>query len=148
LHNNWIQVVFWALITTTTGGYFVIHISSQTTKKEVSESPPLQTIIPRKLLSFCNTITLTPIQSQVLHNSRTWYNRKTFPIITASIYCLQLTLHRKLFATNPSLQRLSKSIQKSISFRYKIYRKPLAAFWESQQVCVRSSIGNWQVFKI
>ncbi len=83
------------IYTTTTGGYFAIHISSQTTKKEVSESPPLRTIIPRKLLSFCDTITFAPVQSQVLHNSWTWYNRKTFPIITASIYCLRLTLHRK-----------------------------------------------------
>ncbi len=128
--------------TITTGGYFAIHISLQTTKKEVSESPPLRTIIPCKLLSFCDTITFAPIQSQVLHNSRTWYNRKTFPIITASIYCLRLTLHWKLFATNPSPQRLSESTQKSIGFRYKIYRKPLVVFWESQQVCVRSYIGN------
>ncbi len=130
------------LITTTIGGYFAIHISSQTTKKEVSESPPLQTIIIRKLLSFCDTITFAPVQSQVLHNSRTWYNCKTFPIITASIYYLRLTLHRKLFATNPSPQWLSESTQKSISFRYKIYCKPLMTFWESQQVCVRSYIRN------
>ncbi len=129
--------------TTTTWGYFVIHISSQTTKKEVSESPPLWTIIPRKILSFCDTKTFAPVQSQVLHNSQTWHNRKTFPIITASIYCLRLLLHRKLFATNPSPQRLSKSTQKSIGFRYKIYHKPLVAFWESQQVCVRSYIENW-----
>jgi len=128
--------------TTTTGGYFAIHISSQTTKKEVSESPPLQTIIPRKILSFCDTKTFAPVQSQVLHNSRTWYNCKTFLIITASIYCLRLTLHQELFATNPSPQWLSKSTQKFIGFRYKIYCKPLAAFWESQQVCVRSYIEN------
>jgi hypothetical protein len=106
--------------TTTTKGYFAIQISSQTTKKEVSENPLLRTIIPRKLLSFCDTITFTPVQSQVLHNSRTRYNRKTFPIITASIHCLRLTLHRKLFATKPSPQQLSKSTQKSIENRYNI----------------------------
>ncbi len=128
--------------TTTTGGYFANHISLQTTKKEVSESPPLRTIIPRKILSLCDTKTFTPVQSQVLHNYRTWNIRKTFPIITTSIYCLRLTLHRKLFATNPSPQRLSESTQKSIGFRCNIYRKPLAAFWESQQVCVRSYIEN------
>jgi len=33
---------------------------------------------------------------------------------------LRLTLHRKLFATNPSPQRLSESTQNSIGFRYKI----------------------------
>jgi hypothetical protein len=137
-------LVIWLIwpVTTITGGYFAIHISSQTTKKEVSENPHLQTITPRKLLSLCDTITFALVQSQVLHNFRTWYNRKTFTIITASIYSLWLTLHRKLFTTNPSPQRLSKSTQKSIGFRNKIYRKPLAAFWESQQVCVRSYIGN------
>jgi hypothetical protein len=55
--------------TTTTGGYFAIQISSQTTKKDVSEIPLLRTIIPRKLLSFCDTITFAPVQSQVLRNS-------------------------------------------------------------------------------
>jgi hypothetical protein len=58
-----------AISTTTTGGYFAIQISSQTTKKDVSEIPLLQTIIPRKLLSFCDTITFAPVQSQVLRNS-------------------------------------------------------------------------------
>jgi hypothetical protein len=128
--------------TTTTGGYFVIRISSQTTKKEVSENLHLRTITHRKLLSLCDTITFAPVQSQVPHNSRTWYNRKNFTIITTSIYSLRLTLHWKLFATNPSPQRLSKSTQKSIGFQNKIYHKPLAAFWESQQVCVRSYIIN------
>ncbi len=128
--------------TITTWGYFVIHISSQTTKKEVSENPHLRTITPRKLLSLCETITFAPVQSQVLHNSWTWYNHKPFTIVTASIYRLRLTLHRKLFATNPSPQRFSESTQKSIGFRNKVHRKPLAAFWESQQVCVRSYIGN------
>ncbi len=112
------ELPFWD--TTTTGGYFVIQISSQTTKKEVSENSLLRTTIPRKLLSFCDTITFAPVQLQVLHNSRTWYNRKTFLIITASIHCLRLTLHRKLFATNPSPQQLSESTQKFINFRYKI----------------------------
>jgi len=106
--------------TTTTRGYFAIQISSQTTKKDVSEIPLLRTIIPRKLLSFCDTITFAPVQSQVLRNSRTWYNRKTFPITTASIHCLRLTLHRKLFATNPSPQQFSEPTQKSIGFQYKI----------------------------
>jgi hypothetical protein len=55
--------------TTTTGGYIVIQISSQTTKKEVFENPHLRTITPRKLLSVCDTITFAPVQSQVLHNS-------------------------------------------------------------------------------
>ncbi len=106
--------------TTTTWGYFAIQISSQTTKKDVSEIPLLRTIIPRKLLSFCDTITFAPVQSQVLRNSWTWYNHKTFPITIASIHCLRLTLHRKLFATNPSPQQLSELAQKSIGFRYKI----------------------------
>jgi hypothetical protein len=106
--------------TTTTGGYFAIQISSQTTKKDVSEIPLLRTIIPHKLLSFCNTITFAPVQSQVLRNSRTWYNNKTFPITTASIHCLRLTLHRKLFVANPSSQQFSEPTQKSIGFWYKI----------------------------
>ncbi len=55
--------------TTTIGGYFAIQISSQTTKKEISESPLLRTIIPHKLLTFCDTITFAPVPSQVLHNS-------------------------------------------------------------------------------
>jgi hypothetical protein len=45
---------------------------------------------------------------------------QTFPIITVFIHCLQLTLYRKLFATNPSPQRLNEPTQKSIGFRYKI----------------------------
>jgi len=114
-----LSIVF-PMITTTTWGYFAIRISSQTTKKEVSKSPLLRTIIPRKLLSFCDTITFVPVQSQVLRNSGTWYNRKTFPIVIVSIHCLRLTLHQKLFATHPSPQRLSESTQKSIGFRYKI----------------------------
>jgi hypothetical protein len=39
---------------------------------------------------------------------------QNFPIVTASIHCLRLTLHQKLFATHPSPQRLSESTQKSI----------------------------------
>ncbi len=58
-------------VTTTTGGYFAIQISSQTTKKEIFETPLLRTIIPRKLLTFCDTITFAPVPSQVLHNSQT-----------------------------------------------------------------------------
>jgi hypothetical protein len=108
------------LATPTTGAYFTIQISSQTTNKEVSKSPLLRTIVPHKLLSFCDTITFTPVQSQVLHNSRTWYNRKTFSITTAFIHCLWLTLHQKLFVANPSPQRFSESTQKSIGFQYKI----------------------------
>jgi hypothetical protein len=136
--------------TITTGGYFAIQISSQTTKKEVSESPLLRTIIPRKLLSFCDIITFTPIQSQVLRNSRTWYNRKTFPIVTASINCLRLTLHRKLFATNPSLQRLSESTQKSISFWYKIYRKLFGILKMPLKVCEILDFANlfWNDFTL
>jgi hypothetical protein len=57
--------------TTTTGGYFAIQISWQTTKKKISESSLLRTIIPRKLLTFCDTITFAPVPSQVLHNSQT-----------------------------------------------------------------------------
>jgi len=141
INKGWIEYLK-VINTTTTGGYFAIHISSQTTKKEVFKNSHLRTITPRKLLSLCNTTTFAPVQLQVLHNSRTWHNRKPFMIVTASIYRLWLTLHRKLFATNPSLQRLGESTQKSIGFRNKVYRKPLAAFWESQQVCVRSYIGN------
>jgi hypothetical protein len=123
-------------------GLFCEHISLQTTKKEVFESSPLWTIIPRKILSLCDTKIFAPVQSQVLHNDWTWNIRKTFPIITTSIYYLRLTVHQKLFATNPSPQRLSESTQKSISFWCNIYHKPLAAFWKSQQVCVRSYIEN------
>jgi len=61
----------WTKATTTTWGYFAIHVSSQTTKKEVSENPHLRTINPRKLLSLCDTTTFVLVQSQVLHNSRT-----------------------------------------------------------------------------
>jgi hypothetical protein len=58
-------------VTTTYWGYFAIQISSQTTKKDVSEISLLRTIILRKFLSFCDTITFVPVQSQVLRNSRT-----------------------------------------------------------------------------
>ncbi len=70
-HNVYLSTKYNAHISTTTGGYFAIRISSQTTKKEVSKSLLLRTIIPRKLLSFCDTITFVPVQSQVLRNSRT-----------------------------------------------------------------------------
>jgi hypothetical protein len=52
---------------------------------------------------------------------------QTFPIITASIHCLWLTLHWKLFATNSSLQRFSESIQKSIDFRWQLGSTTLVA---------------------
>ncbi len=58
------------MFTTTKEGYIAIQISSQTTKKKVSENPQLQTTISRKLLSCYETITFAPVQSQVLRNSR------------------------------------------------------------------------------
>jgi hypothetical protein len=67
--TNCFKLIIHDPYTTTTWGYFAIQISSQTTKKEISKSPLLQTIIPRKLLTFCDTITFTTIPSQVLHNS-------------------------------------------------------------------------------
>jgi hypothetical protein len=69
---SFIYWLFFLLFTITIGGYFAIQISSQTTKKEIVESLLLRTIIPHKLLTFCDTITFAPIPSQVLHNSRTW----------------------------------------------------------------------------
>ncbi len=117
---NGISFTLLLVVTTTTGGYIAIQISSQTTKKEVSENPPLRAIIPHKLLSFCDTITFAPVQLQVLRNYRNWYNRKTFPIITASIHRLRFPVHRKLFTAKQSPQPLSESTQKSIGFRYKI----------------------------
>jgi hypothetical protein len=80
----------------------------------------LRTTISRNLLSSYETITFAPVQSQVLRNSRNWYNHKTFPIIISSIHHLRFPVHRKLFATNPSPQRLTESTQNSIDFRYKI----------------------------
>jgi hypothetical protein len=72
LHPSWTNENWkWLAFITTIGGYFANHISSQTTKKEVSESPPLRTIIPRKILSLCDTKTFTLVQSQVLHNYQT-----------------------------------------------------------------------------
>jgi hypothetical protein len=126
------------------------QLSSQTTKKEVSESPLLRTIIPCKLLSLCDTTTFAPVQSQVLHNSRTWHNRKTFPIITASIHCLQLTLHWKPIVTNPSAQWLSESINKSISFRYKIERKHFGILKMPLKVCHIYDFANlfWNYFTL
>jgi hypothetical protein len=106
--------------TTTKEGYIAIQISSQTTKNFFYENPQLRTTISRKLLSSYETITFAPVQSQVLCNSQNWYNRKTFPIIISSIHHLRFPIHRKLFATNPSPQRLTESTQNSISFRYKI----------------------------
>jgi hypothetical protein len=112
--NHWWMPPNLASTTTIVGGYFAIQISSQTTKKDVFEIPLLWTIIPHKLLSFCDTITFTPVQSQVLRNSRTWYNRKTFSITIASIHCLRLTLHRKLFAANHHHNNLANRL-KSLS---------------------------------
>jgi hypothetical protein len=60
---------------------------------------------------------------------------QTFPIITASIHCLRLTLYRKLFATNPSPQRLSESTQNSIGFLYKIRRKHFGILKMPLKVC-------------
>jgi hypothetical protein len=69
LHSN--DRLFGGLtITTTKEGYIAIQISSQTTKKKVSENPQLRTTISRKLLSSYETITFAPVQSQVLRNSR------------------------------------------------------------------------------
>ncbi len=74
----------------------------------------LQTL---KLLRYHNIRTRTIASPSQLRNL---IQSQNFPIITASIHCLWLTLHQKLFATHPSPQRLSESIQKSIGFRYKI----------------------------
>ncbi len=57
-------------ITTTKEGHIAIQISSQTTKKTVSENPQFRTTIPRKLLSLCETLNFAPVQSQALRNSR------------------------------------------------------------------------------
>jgi hypothetical protein len=62
VHKEFLQCVIFSL--QQQGGYIAIQISSQTTKKDVSENPPLRTI------SFCDTITFAPVQSQVLRNSR------------------------------------------------------------------------------
>ncbi len=48
---------------------------------------------------------------------------------------LRLTLHRKLFATNPSPQRLSESTQKFIGFRYKIWHKHFGILKMPLKVC-------------
>jgi hypothetical protein len=108
----WLQIKFLqelCVVTTTKEGYIAIQISSQTTKKKVFENPQLRTTISRKLLSCYETITFALVQSQVLRNSRNWYNCKTFPIIISSIHHLQFPVHWKLFATNPSPQRLNES---------------------------------------
>ncbi len=60
---------------------------------------------------------------------------QTFPIITASIHCLRLTLYQKLFATNPSPQRLSESTQNSIGFWYKMRRKHFGILKMPLKVC-------------
>jgi hypothetical protein len=70
-----------------------------------------------KLLRYHNICTCTIASPSQLRNL---IQSQNFPIVTASIHCLRLTLHQKLFATHPSPQRLSESTQKSISFRYKI----------------------------
>ncbi len=106
--------------TTTIGGYFAIRISSQNNKERSFQKPTVvnhnssQTL---KLLRYHNIRTCTIASPSQLRNL---IQSQNFPIVTASIHCLRLTLHQKLFATHPSLQRLSVSIQKSIGFRYKI----------------------------
>jgi hypothetical protein len=127
-----------------------MQLSSQTTKKEVSESPLLRIILHCKLLSLCDITTFAPVQSQVLHNSRTWHNRKTFPIITASIHCLRLTLHRKPIATNPSAQRLSESTKNFIGFQYKIERKDFGILKMPLKVCEIYDFANlfWNYFTL
>jgi hypothetical protein len=70
-----------------------------------------------KLLRYHNIRTRTIASPSQLQNL---IQSQNFPIVTASIHCLRLTLHHKLFATHPSPQRLSESTQKSIGFRYKI----------------------------
>ncbi len=70
-----------------------------------------------KLLRYHNIRTRTIASPSQLRNL---IQSQNFSIVTASIHCLRLTLHPKLFATHPSPQRLSESTQKSIGFRYKI----------------------------
>jgi hypothetical protein len=106
--------------TTTKEGHIAIQISLQTTKKTVSENPQFRTTIPRKLLSLCKTLNFALVQSQALRNSRNWTHCKTFPIIMSSIHDLWFKIHRKLFATNPTSQRLSELTKKSIGFRYNV----------------------------
>jgi hypothetical protein len=55
--------------TTTKEGHIAIQISSQITKKSVSENLQFRTTIPRKLLSICETLTFALVQSQALRNS-------------------------------------------------------------------------------
>jgi hypothetical protein len=131
MNQSWIFLLFfsWSYappgvstfsFTTTKKGHIVIQKSSQTTKKSISENPQFRTTIPHKLLSLCETLTFAPVQSQALRNSRNWNDRKTFPIIMSSIHDLWLTIHRKLFAVNPTSQWFSELTQNSIGFRYNV----------------------------
>jgi len=70
-----------------------------------------------KLLRYHNIRTRTITSPSQLRNL---IQSQKISIVTASIHCLRLTLHQKLFATHPSPQRLSESTQKPIGFRYKI----------------------------
>jgi hypothetical protein len=70
-----------------------------------------------KLLWYHNIRTRTIASPSQLRNL---IQSQNFPIVTAFIHYLRLTLHQKLFTTHPSPQRLSEWIQKSIGFRYKI----------------------------
>jgi hypothetical protein len=70
-----------------------------------------------KLLRYHNIRTRIIASPSQLRNL---IQSQNFPIIVASIHCLRLTLHQKLFATHPSPQRLSESTQKSIGLRYNI----------------------------
>jgi hypothetical protein len=97
--------------TTTKKGHIAIQISSETTKKSVSENSQFRTTIPRKLLSLCETLTFARVQSQALRNTRNWNNRKTFLIIMSSIHKLWFTIHRKLFATNQHRKDLAKWLE-------------------------------------
>jgi hypothetical protein len=92
-----------------------------------------------KLLRYHNIRTRTiasPSQLPNLIQSQNFFDYNCFYILFA------INITSETICNKPIIVRFSESTQKSIGFRYKIYHKPLAAFWKSQQVCVRSYIGN------
>jgi len=109
-------------------------------KPAVANHNSSQTVKPLRYYNIRTRTIASPSQLPNLTQSQKFYDRNCFYIPFA------IDINRKLFATNPSSQRFGESTQKSIGFRNKVHCKPLAAFWKSQQLCVRSYIENHENF--
>jgi hypothetical protein len=78
IHDICVHSCVWNFDTTTTGGYFAIQISSQTTKKEIFESPLSQTLNLLWYHNICTRTIASPSQLPNLIKSQNFFDYNCF----------------------------------------------------------------------